>query len=511
MSIAKTYSHKIKTKEELLEIVGFFGYRREKVIMAHGCFDVVHPGHLHHFIESKKKGDILIVSLTSDNFITKGEDRPYIPESLRATNLAAYEVVDYVTINNEKKPLELIRYLQPDYYSKGYDYSEKNRQHNIEELEVINKYGGELIITSGDIVFSSTELIKADPPKIEYQKLSDLMYRENITFDKLRKVLDLVEFKKVHVVGDTIVDSLTNCKSIGAQSKTPTVSALFENKWKHLGGAGVVAKHLKAAGANVLLTTILGNDDLRHFVCESLEDDNIKIKAIIDSTRPTTEKNVIKVDDYRLVRVSTLDNRSISNGILDNIKQCIKTSHAEAMIFSDFRHGIFNRRTIPLLLDAVPDGVFRAADSQVASRWGNITEFCGFDLITPNEKEARFALADQDSGIRALSSDLYDSVHCKVLMLKLGSRGVLTCRSRDHDSPNSYFSVDSFADTVVDPVGAGDALLAYATLVMLVASEVEATILGSIAAACECEKNGNIPISKQDVLDKLKHIEQQCT
>jgi bifunctional ADP-heptose synthase (sugar kinase/adenylyltransferase) len=430
---------------------------------------------------------------------------------LRATNLAAYEIVDYVIINNEKKPLELLEYLQPDYYSKGYDYSSENRERSLEEAEILRKYGGELIITSGDVVFSSTELINAKPPKIQYHKLADLMHREGITFDKLKKTLDLMQFKKIHVVGDTIVDTLTNCKSIGAQSKTPTISALYENQWRHLGGGGVVAKHCKSAGADVLFTTILGNDELRHFVCEDLENENIKIKAIIDSTRPTTEKNVVNIEGYRLLRISKLDNRTISNGVLDNIKNCIKNTHAEAIIFSDFRHGIFNRRTIPILLDAIPEGVFRAADSQLASRWGNITEFCGFDLITPNEKEARFALADQDSGIRALSSDLYDSVHCKILMMKLGSRGVLTCRSRDHDSPNSYFTIDSFAEEVVDPVGAGDAMLAYATLAMLVSGEVEATILGSIAAACECQVNGNVAVSKEMVLNKLEHIEQQCT
>lgn len=510
MSITESYSHKIKTKEELLELIGSRP-RDKKVILCHGTFDLAHPGHLHHFIESKKKADILVVSLTADTFVNKGENRPYVPEHLRAANLAAYDVVDYVTINNEKKPLNLLKYLEPDFYSKGFDYSAENRETNIEEQGVISRYGGELIITSGDIIFSSTEFIESNPPKIQCQKLMDLMSRENVTFDKLRKILDLIEFKKIHVVGDTIIDVLTNCKSVGAQSKTPTVSALYENEWRHLGGAGVVAKHCKSAGADVLFTTILGEDDSRHFVCENLERDNIKIKAIIDPTRPTTEKNVIKVDDYRIVRISKCDNMTISNGILSNLQKCIKSSHSDAMIFSDFRHGIFNRRTTPILLDAIPTGIFRAADSQVASRWGNITEFDGFDLITPNEREARFALADQDSGIRALSSDLYDSVHCRVLMLKLGSRGVLTCRSRDHESPDSYFSVDSFATEVVDPVGAGDALLAYATLTMLVAGEVEATILGSIAAAIECGKNGNIPVTKEDMLIKLDLIEHQCT
>src|SRR4030095_6416338 len=107
---------------------------------------------------------------------------------------------------------------------------------------------------------------------------------------------------------------------------------------------------------------------------------------------------------------------------------------ADAVVFSDFRHGIFNRRTIPALIEAIPKGAYKVADSQVASRWGNITEFTGFDLITPNEREARFALADQDSGIRPLASALYDAANCKLLILKLGERGVLACRDADHES-----------------------------------------------------------------------------
>ena len=57
----------------------------------------------------------------------------------------------------------------------------------------------------------------------------------------------------------------------------------------------------------------------------------------------------------------------------------------------------------------MPAGRFKVADSQVASRWGNITDFKGFDLITPNEREARFALADQDSGVRPLASGVYNA------------------------------------------------------------------------------------------------------
>src|SRR5262249_24402148 len=150
-----------------------------------------------------------------------------------------------------------------------------------------------------------------------------------------------------------------------------------------------------------------------------------------------------------------------------------------------------NRVTIPVLTGRLPKEPLRVADSQVASRWGNILEFQGFDLITPNEREARFALADQDSVVRPLAPETYKQATCKLLILKLGERGTITYRWAS-DDVRAIFTLDSFADDVVDPVGAGDALLAYATLALVAGQgPVVASILGSIAAGIACEHDGN--------------------
>jgi bifunctional ADP-heptose synthase (sugar kinase/adenylyltransferase) len=230
----------------------------------------------------------------------------------------------------------------------------------------------------------------------------------------------------------------------------------------------------------------------------------------VDKSRPTINKNAIVVGGYRLLKVDTLDNRSISDQILEEIAERVRRVAADAVVFSDFRHGIFNRRTIPELVQALPPGCYRVADSQVASRWGNITDFQGFDLITPNEREARFALGDQDSGIRPLASNLYDAAACKLLILKLGERGLLACCGADHESLDSFFVVDSFVDRLVDAVGAGDALLAYATLTMLAVRDAAvATILGTMAAAVECECDGNLPVAPDDLRSKIDAVERQ--
>ncbi len=97
-------------------------------------------------------------------------------------------------------------------------------------------------------------------------------------------------------------------------------------------------------------------------------------------------------------------------------------------------------------------------------------------------------------------------------MLKLGDRGVLTQINSRAEDLDGYHVVDSFVNNLNDAVGAGDALLAYSTLTMVVAaSPTQATILGSIAAACECELDGNVPIAVEDVLTKIDLIEQQAS
>lgn len=510
VSLMERYRHKIKRPEELRQLLGP-PPREKRVIMCHGVFDVVHPGHVRHLLYAKSKADVLVGSVTADRHITKGTHRPHVPEELRAVNLAAFEMVDYVVIDPNEKPLENLAIIQPDFFAKGFEYSAAGLSpKTAEEEEVVKAYGGELIFTPGDIVYSSSALINLAPPSVKVEKLQLLMERFGLTFKDFRDVVAKMAGCRVHVVGDTIIDSYTHCAMIGGQTKTPTMSVLYERKVDYVGGAGIVAKHLMAAGAKVTFSTVLGDDALKGFTLEDLRAAGVEVRAVVDKSRPTINKNAIVVGGYRLLKVDTLDNRSISDPVLGTITDALQTVPADAVVFSDFRHGMFNRRTIPELVSAIPSGVFRVADSQVASRWGNITEFRDFDLITPNEREARFALADQDSGIRPLASRLYDEAKCRLLMLKLGERGVLACRDSDHEALDSFFVIDSFVDNLVDAVGAGDALLAYSTLAMLVSkNDAIATTLGTVAAACECEQDGNIPITPNDVLAKLDKIERQ--
>ena len=158
---------------------------------------------------------------------------------------------------------------------------------------------------------------------------------------------------KVHTVGDIIIDIYTRTSLIGGQVKTPTISVLYQNDDKYIGGAGIVAQHLNSAGANVTFTSVLGDDDLKDLTLDHMKKSKIKMNAIIDKTRPTTSKNAIIANGYRVLKVDNLDNQPISKYILDKIIKKIKSTTSDIIIFSDFRHGIFNSDSVKLLTNAI--------------------------------------------------------------------------------------------------------------------------------------------------------------
>ena len=254
------YQAKIKSLDELKRAIGPRP-RQKKVVMCHGTFDVVHPGHVRHLMYAKGKADILVASLTSDAHIEKANFRPFVPENLRALNLAALDMVDYVLIDPSPTPLNNLADIEPDFFAKGYEYvAEGMPPATQEEKRVLDTFGGEFLFTPGDIVYSSSKIIETMPPDISSDKLYMLLEAEDLTFQDLRDALEGFDKLTVHVVGDTILDSYTQTTMIGGQTKTPTISVRFEAQTTYVGGAGIVAKHLRAGGAKVVFSTVLGDD-----------------------------------------------------------------------------------------------------------------------------------------------------------------------------------------------------------------------------------------------------------
>lgn len=125
------------------------------LVYCHGCYDILHFGHVTHLREAKRRGATLIVTVTADKYINKGIGRPVFTDKQRAEMLAALDCVDYVAINNSPDAIRALSIIRPDFYVKGRDY----KNITCEEFESAKKMGIELIFSNTE-KFSTTELIE---------------------------------------------------------------------------------------------------------------------------------------------------------------------------------------------------------------------------------------------------------------------------------------------------------------------------------------------------------------
>jgi rfaE bifunctional protein nucleotidyltransferase chain/domain len=129
------------------------------VVHCHGCFDIVHPGHIQHLQFARSLGDVLVVSVSADRHVNKGVARPLIPDDLRAASVAALECVDYVYVNAEPTAVELLAALRPDVYVKGSEYERSADSRFLAERETVIRHGGRVVFSDCGVVYSSTALI----------------------------------------------------------------------------------------------------------------------------------------------------------------------------------------------------------------------------------------------------------------------------------------------------------------------------------------------------------------
>ena len=154
----KTSFAPILERDRLVARVSIERRNGAKIVLANGCFDLFHVGHIRYLAGAKSLGDVLIVGLNSDAQVRKlkGENRPFMPERERAEIISALKFVDIVTIFDEPTVAELIRAVRPDFHAKGTDYTTET----VPEREIVKEYGGTTAIVGDPKDHSSTDLIK---------------------------------------------------------------------------------------------------------------------------------------------------------------------------------------------------------------------------------------------------------------------------------------------------------------------------------------------------------------
>ena len=150
-------AQRILSREELLLKIREARQAEATIVLANGCFDVLHVGHVRYLTAAKQLGDLLVVGINSDEQVKqqKGEDRPIVPEMDRAEIVASLEPVDYVTIFSEPTVEELLRAVRPDIHAKGTDYTKDT----VPERDVVRSLGGRVEIVGDPKDHSTSDLL----------------------------------------------------------------------------------------------------------------------------------------------------------------------------------------------------------------------------------------------------------------------------------------------------------------------------------------------------------------
>ncbi len=488
---------KVVSADALVDVLAELRAKGKKVVQCHGCFDIVHPGHIRYLKFAKSLGDVLFVSVTADRVVGKGEDRPYISEDLRLENLAVLEFVDYVYLDDNSWAGPILEQVQPDIYVKGKEYESKGDPRFAQERELVEGYGGRVVFSSGDVVYSSTYILSQFRERLplEQERLESYCRQQEITRERLMALTRSFSEKKILVLGDPVLDQYIHCEALGIASEAPilTVNPIHED-W-FAGGAALIAAQIVELGGDAGLFVNLRPGETSDRFRDMVQASGVELIDSADRERPVAmktrylveESKVFKVDNVRSLPSSAGASRTIA-GELDSI-----LGDYDGLIITDFGYGFFTRPLINALETVVAARRKPYYLDVSHTHHASILSFSGPRIATPTEQELRFAFADNEAGLSNLASRFFRKTNAENLLLTMGSRGVLLFRR----PASSALRLDTdflpaFESAAMDPVGAGDVFLAAVALSDLAGASCQVgAYLGSALAALQVAVLGN--------------------
>ena len=503
---------KIVPIDNLENIISKLKRKGKKVVLCHGVFDLLHIGHIKHFEEARKNGDILIVSITEDRFVNKGPNRPYFNINLRSEALAALELIDYVFISKFPTAVNVIKLIKPNIYFKGVEYKKDKSDltRNISEEKLAIKSVGGKIKFSDDITFSSSNLLNryADYHSEEKRKYLKNI-KKNFNLEKIQKMIDTFKDIKVLILGETIIDEYVFCEALGKSGKEPVLIFKDFGKERYLGGALAIARHLSSFCNNISLLSLLGEKDFSEYnkFIKNKAEKNIKFEFLKKKNSPTIVKKrfIDRVDNRKIFGIYSLNDDYVEKReetkITNKLKKLIK--NFDVIIVADYGHGMITKKISQCISRKK---IFFSLNAQINSTnigLHTINKYKHIDSMVINANELRYEMNQRQGNLVDLAKKFKKKINSKYLSVTEGKRGAFTI-----DKNNTATACPAFAKEAIDKVGAGDAFLSVMSLCQYKNFDTSFSLFfSSIAAAKSTETIGNKePVSKDKILKSISHL-----
>lgn len=475
--------NKIKEREALASALAAHRAEGQKIAHCHGVFDLLHIGHIRHFEQAKKHGDILVVTLTPDEHVNKGPHRPAFSQTLRSEAIAALSCVDYVAINNAPNAVDLIKLLRPHFYVKGSDYkvADQDVTGGIDlERAAVESVGGKLVFTD-DIVFSSSALINRHLPIFSpelsryLEEFSSKYSPEDVVhyFEQMRPL-------KVLTIGEAIIDEYNYCEAIGKSSKEPMLVVKGISTERFAGGILAVANNVANFSDNVSILTFLGDEKSEdEFISSNLKD-TINTKFLRRHNSPTIVKRrfIEKYFFTKLLAVYTINDEALNPQ--DNHEFCALLEETvpqfDVVIVVDFGHSLMTPEASKIVCDKSRFLTINTQSNAGSIGYQTIYKYPRADYVCITENELRLEVRDRVANITQTLPKLTDDLCCKRIVITRGKNGCMC-----YSPSEGFCEVPAMAGKVVDRMGAGDAFLSVTSMAAALNAPLE--VMGFIGNA----------------------------
>jgi rfaE bifunctional protein nucleotidyltransferase chain/domain len=458
---SRPFEEKIKSVAELAPLLESLRAHGTTVVQCHGVFDLLHPGHIRHFQAARQQGDVLVVTITPDRFVSKGPGRPVFNQRLRAESIAALEFVDFVAVNEWPTAVEVIRLLRPHVYVKGGDYADPSEDLTgkiAEERRAVEDAGGRIHFTT-EITFSSTGLLNVHFDVYPEEAQAFLReFRQRRSADEVIGLLKALKEVKVLVIGDAIVDEYHYVQSMEKSPKELLVTTKYLREEHFAGGILACANHLAGLCDRVDLVTCLGTRDSREAFIRSRLKPNISPTFFYrDDTGTVVKRRYVEQAFLsKMFEVSFLDDTDLPETVNREIERYLARvlQEYDLVLVADYGHGLLGRNLVQLLS---AESRFLAVNAQTNSAnagYNLITRYPRADYVCIDEPEIRLATHDRVSPIEDLVRRVAKDLRSRRVAITRGHHGSTT-----FGDPEGFFEVPVLSREVVDRIGAGDAYL----------------------------------------------------
>lgn len=488
---------KIISKEEYKILKEGIAKEGKKVVLCHGVFDLVHPGHIIHFEEAKKMGDILIVSITAAEYVRKGPGRPYFDDDMRMRFLAAIGCIDYVMLSEGYTVDDIVEVVAPDIYVKGKEY--ENKEDDLTgmigaEEQLVREHGGVVAFTDGQ-VFSSTRLINHALPALS-PEVKEFMeeFHQKYMLQDIRAYMEKMKDIKTLVIGDVIIDEYIYCMTQGLMSKDIGYSTRYRYAEQYLGGSLAVARHIASFCNEVSLMSVVGPEEAIHSRMLNELSDKMRLDFVYSDEFPTIIKSRYVTENEKreeFDKIFAINNLPMPMQIDEPAMKQFKKRLAEkigdfdVVILCDFGHGLVDAEVMDLIQEKAK---YLAVNCQTnSSNLGQnlITKYHRADVFALDQRELKLAFSDyrhsEEEALRRLAEHFSGKG-----WLTTGSKGAVLVED------GTMKKCPAFTLKVKDTIGAGDAYFALASMMAAVGAPLEVGMfIGNIAGALAANIAGN--------------------